>query len=110
MTIEDYLTRARKFARAGKPRPMEVHLDIAQEYARRIGKNIPAEEVEEIRKTGYENGINRELAEAERYARDGKPPRLIEMYLIDAKKYAEHIGKDISAEVEEIQKFWLRKS
>ena len=54
--VHDNFQLAEKYANAGNVSGMEMSLEIALEYAQKIGRSFDSQEIAKIKFTGYERG------------------------------------------------------
>ena len=54
--VDDNFRLAEKYAKAGNVSGMEMSLEIAMEYAQKIGRSFDSQEIGKIKLTGYERG------------------------------------------------------
>ncbi|OGJ20739.1 hypothetical protein A3K73_03785 [Candidatus Pacearchaeota archaeon RBG_13_36_9] len=106
-SLEQMLESAKKYAEEGAVTIMESCLILAKTYAQKAGKDI-SREVERIKRRGYKKAVPLELESAKKYAEEGAVT-IMESCLILAKTYAQKAGKDISREVERIERGGYKK-
>ncbi len=54
--VDDNFRLAKRYASAGNVSGMEMSLEIAMEYAQKIGRSFDSREIAEIKLTGFEHG------------------------------------------------------
>lgn len=103
-SMEHYLGSAREYAAQGEASSMETVLYLAQDSANKEGKQLPAEEIKTIAKTGYKNSVPIKISNARHYAEQGDAT-LMECCISLAQHYAEKAGIEVNTEdIKDIEK------
>jgi hypothetical protein len=108
-TLDDKLAEQLKYARIcainGMVEHMDDSLESAKKYAAKLGKDI-SPKISELEKIGYTNAIPLEMKiirENWPEKQDGLNYDYIHFALDSIKKYGAKIGKDVNAEVKELE-------
>jgi tetratricopeptide (TPR) repeat protein len=100
--LEQILGYARSWANDGMVAVALGELKEAQEYAAKVGIEIPEATLKEIEETAYRSGVEAALGYARSWANDGMVAVALGE-LKEAQEYAAKVGIDISDRVREIE-------